>query len=247
VDNARLDRRLLAAFLSRRRRFSVVGEAENGKRALAQARALRPDVVLVEPEVFEGGPELVGALCAATPRSLLLVLTRAKHEESPRPLLQAGARGYLRKDDCEPEDVVRAIERVIAGEVVLGPGAGKSIFSDVDADQPRSSDLGGLSGREREVLSLIAAGATNREIARELYITENTVKGHVATILNKLGLDNRVQLATFALRHDLGPELPPEVVRVDPSIRTAREAQTSARQKPFQRSLAGPRLRATVI
>jgi two-component system NarL family response regulator len=199
VDRPKLFRRCLAACLSRRRRVSVVGEAEDAAAAVDAARQLQPDVVVVDTEIADSGPGLVADLYTAAPRATVVVLTLGS-EESARQLLLAGARGYLRKD-CEPEDVLTTIERVSAGELVLGPGATGLIFAQPADEYARTSPAQGLSAREIEVLALVAAGAPNREIARELYITENTVKGHVRTLLRKLALDNRVQLATYALQN----------------------------------------------
>jgi DNA-binding NarL/FixJ family response regulator len=204
VDAPTLHRRCLAAFLSRRRGIRIIGETGNGRKAVCQAQSLRPDVVLVEPEVPDGGPQLVASLSGAAPGIAVLVLTLGSDNRSARHMLLAGARGYLRKD-CEPQDIVRAIERVRAGELVLGPGTSDSLLRELDGEHPRGSALDGLSGRELEVLHLITEGSTNPEIARGLYITENTVKGHVTKILGKLALENRVQLATYALRHELAP------------------------------------------
>ena len=202
IDAPALHRRCLAAILGRRRGIRVVGDADSGKNALGQAQSLRPDVVLVEPDVPDGGPKLVAGLRAAAPDCDVVVVTDGRDDGGARRMLLAGARAYLRKD-CEPQDVLRAIERVKAGELVLGPGVSDSILRDLDSEHPRGSALDGLSDRELEVLRLISHGLSNPEIASALYITENTVKGHVTRILDKLGLENRVQIATYALTHGL--------------------------------------------
>lgn len=202
VDHQTLLRRSLSVLLNRRRRFDVVGEAATGSEALAQARSLQPAVTVVEPDVPEGGPNLISELCRETPTCGVLVLTSGSPEDGAGRVLQAGARGYLDKS-CEPDDLARAIERVHAGELVVSPGATDALLKDLGGETSREPAPSGLTEREVDVLRLVVQGRTNPEIARELCITEHTAKGHLAKILSKLALDNRVQLATYGLQHGL--------------------------------------------
>lgn len=206
VDSPALLRRSLALLLSRRRRLEIAGEAGNGTEALAQIRANAIDVVLVDPAVPEGGPKLVADLCGQDPSPAVVVLTAGAQHGAVARMLQQGVRGYLEKD-CDIEAVARCIERVYAGEVVIGPTAADSLPQDFTAfRRPAAADL---THRELEVLRLVADGRTNAEVGKRLYITEHTVKSHLARMLGKLGFDNRVQLATFAAQQSIvAPPIP---------------------------------------
>lgn len=202
VDAPTLVRRGLTALLSRKRRLRVVGAAATGSEALALARFLQPDVVVVEPTVPEGGTALVAGLCQEMVAGVVLVLTANRDEAVARRLLQAGARGYLDKD-CDLDDLVHAIERVRLGELVVGSVGAETVLKALGDESPREPRPEGLTEREIEVLRLVAQGRTNTQIAAELCITEHTVKAHLAKILGKLGLDNRVQLAAYAMQRGL--------------------------------------------
>jgi DNA-binding NarL/FixJ family response regulator len=207
IDTPMLPRRSLAALLNRRRGFHVVGEAETGSSAVHQARALQPDVAVVELDVPDGGPQLVADLSREAPGCAVLVLTQGNEGRAATRALQAGARGYLDKN-CEPDDLVRTIERVRTGELVVAPRVAAAVVRELSGEPSRGPASNGLTEREIEVLRLVAYGRTNPEIARELCITQHTVKGHLSNILNKLGLENRVQLATYAMQ--LGLAEPPD-------------------------------------
>jgi DNA-binding NarL/FixJ family response regulator len=204
VDSPTLHRRSLAAVLNRRRSLHVVAEAATGREAIAHVRALQPDVAVVEPQVPGGGSSLIADLCQEGPSCAVLVLTRSNDENEVRQALQAGARGYLDMDR-EIEDLVRAIERVNAGELVVAQLAANTVLKELSGDPSSGARPGGLTTRELEVLRLVAQGRTNPQIAQELYITEHTAKAHLAKILNKLELNNRVQLATYAMQQGLTP------------------------------------------
>jgi DNA-binding NarL/FixJ family response regulator len=202
-----LFRHSLAAVLARRRRLEVIGEAETRAEAMRTARHGCPDVVIVDPDVPECGPELVAELCHETVGCAVLVLTHASEDGLVGRALEAGARGYLDKQ-CEIEDLVRAIERVHLGDLVVSSSVANTAVKDLTRRTIRELHPPGLSARQLEVIRLVARGHTNQEIARALYITEHTVKAHLAKILGKLSLENRVQLATYALEHGLLDPLP---------------------------------------
>lgn len=204
VDSPTLVRRCLAAVLGRRRRLAVVAEAGSGPEAIAESRSVHPDVVLVDPQVPDGGLQLVAELCGETPTGAVVVLTAETRDGVAR-VLEHGARGYLDKH-CDVEDVARCIERVHAGDVVIAQNLAGSLPDDFSAF--RGSHSPAVSRREVEVLRLVAGGRTNQEIASELFITEHTVKSHLAKMLGKLGLNNRVQLATYAAQHGISPAPP---------------------------------------
>jgi two-component system nitrate/nitrite response regulator NarL len=198
VDHPGLSRHGLVALLTRRRGIRVVGEADTGVEALALARAVQPDVVIVETSVPGGGLKLVTDLSRELPGCATLVLTETSSDPAVGGALQAGARGYLQKT-CDPEDLVHTIERVHLGELVVAAHAAP-VLNGHGRSQVRSE---GLTERELEVLRLVARGRTNPGIAQDLGITEHTAKEHLGNILDKLGLENRVQVAAYAVHHGL--------------------------------------------
>ncbi len=202
VDNAPLFRRALTALLNRRRNLRVVGESATGAEAIARAASLSPDVVVIDPAVDDGGPDLVTGLCQASPDSTVLVLALEHDDEAAGRLLQAGARGYLTKQ-CDPDDLMRAIERVHAGELTVARAVAATVVKALTTEPGSGPAQDSLTEREREVLRLVARGLTNRQIAEQLCITEHTVKAHLAKILGKLGLNNRVQLTAYALQNGI--------------------------------------------
>ncbi len=212
VDAETLLRHCLTIALNRRRGLQVVGEVDTGDRGVAEVRSLRPDVVVVDPSFPNGGPPLVAEISAAASGSAVIVLTNNWERVEGRETLLAGARGYLLKNSGL-DDLVRMIERVHAGELVLASGVADTVMNDFGVEQARVSSLDGLTDRELEVLRLIAKGLTNSKIAGELCITEHTVKGHLAKILGKLGLGNRVQLTAYAHQQGLIEPAEPVVAR----------------------------------
>jgi DNA-binding NarL/FixJ family response regulator len=199
VDAETLLRQCLTAQLNRRRGIRVIAEVATGEEAIEQTRALVPDVVVVDPELPQGGARLVRDLCHTLPNCGVLVLASPAHKDA-RSALRAGAHGYLSKD-CRLEDLVQAIERVHVGELVVGSDVTDTVLQALHNETPRTSGPAGMTAREGEVLQLIVEGRPNAEIARKLGITEHIVKSHLASIMEKLGLDNRVQVATWALHH----------------------------------------------
>lgn len=201
IDHNTLLRRCLVSMLNRRRDFEIIGDGDCGIAALELARLHSPDIVLLEPKSDGCGPHLIQKIYAELPQTRVVALSMCC-DETARECLLAGARGYVEKS-CEPDDLVRGIKQVHAGELVVGSRALDSLLVNPDdtALQARTSST--LTPREIDVLRLVVEGRTNPEIARELYITEHTVKGHLARILGKLGVDNRVQLATYAIHHGI--------------------------------------------
>jgi len=186
--------------------MEVVAEASDGREAIDQARATRPDVVLMDIRMPElDGLEATRRILAATPEDAgpkVLILTTFDHDEYVYEALRAGASGFLLKD-TPPEQLVSAIHVVAAGDALLSPSVTRQVISEFvkgagprpEAQFPR---LRQLTAREREVLTLIARGLSNAEIARTLFVSETTVKTHVARILMKLDLRDRVQAVVLA-------------------------------------------------
>ena len=187
--------------------FEVVGEATTAKDAVEKARELQPDVVLLDILMPGGsGLEVVDEIISVSPGSKVMLLTASESEEDLLIGVKAGARAYLTKDTPLP-DLIAAIDAVGAGGAVLSPTmAGKLL--DVTNQLLRHEELlqarkPTLTGREIEVLGLVAQGNTSREIGDLLFISENTVKNHIRNILDKLGLHSRNEAVLYAVREDL--------------------------------------------
>jgi two-component system NarL family response regulator len=187
--------------------FDVVGEAETAEGAVAEAEALLPDLVLLDV-LMPGlsGLEVVEKLIAVSPQSQVILLTGSESEEDLLAAIKAGARGYIIKDMPFPQlvDSIAAITR--GGAVVSSQMAGK--LFDVTRQLLRHQELLAarkptLTGREIEVLQLVARGMTSKSIGEELYISENTVKNHIRNILDKLGLHSRNEAVLYAVRENL--------------------------------------------
>jgi DNA-binding NarL/FixJ family response regulator len=182
---------------------SVVGEAADGARAASMALELRPDVVLMDvrmPEV--DGVEATRRIRLNGGPTRVLILTTFDLDEYVYAALRAGASGFLLKDTLTA-DLLSALRVVAAGDAVVAPSATRRLlerYVPVAGDSPASSvpDPGVLTEREREVLTLIAGGMSNAEIAGRLFLSEGTVKTHVSRVLTKLGLRDRVQAVVYA-------------------------------------------------
>ena len=215
VDDDDLMRAGLEAVLSSDATVDVVGEASDGRRALEQMRAHRPDVVLMDVRM----PELDGIaatreVVAAFPGAKVVILTTFEQDDYIFGALNAGASGFLLKR-TSPEELIAAIHTVAAGDSLLSPSVTRRVIERVaqqpSAEIPLDQRLDHLTPREREVLEQVARGLSNGEIASELVIEESTVKTHVKRILMKLRLRDRVQAVIFAYESGLtrpGPKTP---------------------------------------
>ncbi len=210
VDDQALFREGLRTLLSIWEDIDVVGEADNGLEAIEQTAVHQPDVILMDLRM----PELDGVaatrrLQATHPGSRVIVLTTFDDDEHVFDGLRAGAVGYLLKD-VSSDKLVEAIRAAARGESFLQPSVAAKVLAEFSRIRPADSapDTPGrelaepLSEREVEILQLVATGASNREIAAQLYIAEGTVKNHVTNILGKLGVRDRTQAALKA--RDLG-------------------------------------------
>ena len=189
----------LRTFLETLDDVEVVGEAGNGAEAVEQAARLVPDVVLMDlvmPEL--DGVEATRRIRAESPTTKVIVLTSFDADEQVFPAIKAGAAGYLLKD-VRPTELAEAVRKASRGEALLAPSVAAKLMQEVAGDRPAA----GLTERELEVLRLIARGLSNKMIARELVVSEKTVKTHVSNILAKLHLSDRTQAALYAVREGL--------------------------------------------
>ena len=202
VDDHAVVRRGLRGFLELLKDFDVVGEAENGREGVAAADRLVPDVILMDllmPEM--GGLEAIGVIKQAHPEIEIVAVTSFIEEEKVTAALEAGASGYLLKD-AEAEEVAQAIRAAYNGEVHLDPAVSRLLAQRL-RQRKDAEPVEPLTAREKEVLTQLAKGAANKEIAYELGITERTARTHVSNILGKLGLASRTQAALYAVEHKL--------------------------------------------
>ena len=203
ADDHAILRKGIRALLSTELDIEVVGEAGDGVEALAQAEALRPDVILMDlvmPNV--DGIEATRQVTTRQPAVRVLVLTSFVADDKVFPAIKAGALGYILKD-TSPDDLVRAIRQVYRGEPTLEPEIARKVLFELAQPPKQPPTLDPLTGRELEVLRLIATGKSNREIADQLVVAELTVRTHVSNILGKLHLASRTQAALYALKEGL--------------------------------------------
>ncbi len=201
TDDHAVVRQGLRMFLELDPELEVVGEAANGAEALALAKALRPDVVLMDLLMpVMDGITAIGKLREETPEVEVIALTSVLEDASVVGAVRAGATGYLLKD-TNADELRRAVKAAAAGQVQLSPEAAVRLMREVRAPEKPEA----LTERETDVLRLLARGQANKEIARDLAIGEKTVKTHVSSILAKLGVQSRTQAVLHAMKVGLIP------------------------------------------
>ncbi|MDJ0792239.1 MAG: response regulator transcription factor [Acidimicrobiia bacterium] len=206
VDDVPLFRAGLVAAL-RGAGYEVVGEAAEGEAAVAVAEIEQPDIVLLDL-LMPGmsGIDVLEKITAVAPQAAVMLLTGSESEEDMVAAIKGGARGYILKD-MPFDDLVGAIDKIAEGGAAISPGMAGKLF-DVTRQLLRHQELVGarkptLTGREIEVLGLVADGKTSRQIGDVLYISENTVKNHIRNILDKLGLHSRNEAVLYAIRENI--------------------------------------------
>jgi DNA-binding NarL/FixJ family response regulator len=216
VDDQRLIRESIASLLDVQPGIVVVGTAGDGREAVDKALTLSPDVVLMDVRMpTMDGIDALSVLRERAPACRVVMLTTFDDEEYVVRALRAGATGYLLKD-LPARELADAIRLTHAGVMQLDPAAAARLASAldratdpagpdhiVDASRPDRALGSALTAREVEVLRLVATGATNREIAERLYLSEGTVKNHISRVLSRLGLRDRTQAALYARDHGL--------------------------------------------
>jgi DNA-binding NarL/FixJ family response regulator len=199
ADDQPLVRSGFRMILDERPDIELVGEAEDGVEALEQARKLEPDVILMDVRMPRlDGVEATRRLLAEGASARILILTTFDLDEYVYAALQAGASGFLLKD-VRPDELVDAIRVVAAGNTLFGPAATRRLVERFAQPEPTPAPaLAELTEREREILSLLARGFSNAELADRLYVSEATVKTHVSAVLRKLGVRDRLQAVIAA-------------------------------------------------
>ena len=205
-DDHALFRRGLVMVLESEDGIEVVAEAEDGEDAIAKAAETAPDVILMDVRMPKmSGIDATRAIADVVPAAKILMLTVSDEEEDLYEAVKAGATGYLLKE-ISIEEVANAIRAVITGQSLISPSMASKLLSEFNnlakaAQQKVMAPK--LTDRELQVLKLVAQGLSNREVAEQLFISENTVKNHVRNILEKLHLHSRMEAVVYAVREKL--------------------------------------------
>lgn len=209
VDDHTLFRRGITVVLANQKNLEVVGEASNGLEAIEKAEEFVPDVIVMDLNMPHcSGLEATQALQTKMPQINILVLTVSDNESDLFAAMKFGAKGYLLKN-TEPDELVHAIFHISQGGVIVSPIMATKLLTEFRKPEARVEEKSAqkaeatLSPREGEVLQLVAQGATNKQIADSLFISENTVKTHLRNIMEKLHLANRSQATAYAVKRGL--------------------------------------------
>jgi two-component system, NarL family, nitrate/nitrite response regulator NarL len=182
--------------------FQIVGQAMNGKEAIGLCEKLLPDILLVDIEMpILNGLEATKIIKAKHPFIKVIILSVSDHVEDLFTAIQYGAQGYLLKN-MDPDDWLQYLRSIVEGSDTAARGlASKLLYQFRERDVQNTPSINSLTPREKEILQLVSKGLTNKLIADQLFISENTVKNHIKNLLQKLHLENRVQLASYALKY----------------------------------------------
>jgi DNA-binding NarL/FixJ family response regulator len=209
ADDKEVFREGLARLLEEEKSFKVVSQCVGGKQAIEQVREMKPDVVLIDNNISDcDSSEAVREIKGGSPEVRIAMLTDCENEEELFTAIESGATGYLLKD-TKIAELVKSIELIGNGEVVVSPPLSEKLTGKFASLRKAEAGSGpaGLTTREVEVVRLLAQGATNKEIAKRLFIAQNTVKVHLKNILEKLQLRNRQQLVAYAVQEGLVPKI----------------------------------------
>jgi two-component system, NarL family, response regulator DevR len=205
VDDHELVRIGLKHLLEYHPQFEVVGEAGSAREALEQVESLKPDVVVMDIRLpGTSGIDACEQIVNQYPETKVLMLTSYAEDEMLFSAIRAGASGYVLKQ-IGSEDLIKAIESVGRGEALLDPAVTQRVFQEVRraVKEEEASAFSHLSQQEKHVLLLVSEGKTNREIAKNLFLGEGTVRNYVSSILSKLSVNNRAEAAAYAVQHSL--------------------------------------------
>ena len=208
VDDESLTRETLRDYLRLDPSLHVVGEAADGQVALRQTVTLRPDLILMDMQMpILDGVGATAKIHAECPEVKILGLTTFATDRYVVDLLRAGASGYIVKD-TKPRDLIAAIHTVLAGESALSPEVTKYVIKGLEESipavvPPNQDLLDKLTEKEMEVIRLLAQGMSNREMAKELFVTESTIKQRFVKVMEKMGVRDRIQILVEAIQHGL--------------------------------------------
>ncbi len=205
VDDHEVVRLGLKSLLERHPQFEVVGEAGSASEAIEQVTALEPDVVVMDIRLpGSSGIDACEQIVEKYPDVKVIMLTSYAEDEMLFSAIRVGASGYVLKQIAS-EELVKAIEAVGRGEALLDPAVTQRVFQEVRraVKQEEATAFATLSQQEKHVLQLVSEGNTNREIAKNLFLGEGTVRNYVSSILSKLRVNNRAEAAAYAVEHNL--------------------------------------------
>ncbi len=208
VDDHEVVRQGLVSLLDRREGLQVVSQAGTVAEAIDEARRFEPDIVVMDVRLPDGsGIEACREIRAERPATRVIMLTSYPDEEAVLAAIVAGASGYLLKQ-IRARDLVAAIETVGRGGSLLDPAVTERVLERVRriASGSQNEELAQLAPQEQKILMLVAEGKTNKEIASEVFLSDKTVKNYVSSILSKLNLERRAQVAAFVAKHRLGTD-----------------------------------------
>lgn len=209
VDDHEVVRLGLKSLLERHPQFEIVAEAGTAREALKHVEQYSPDVVVMDIRLPGGsGIDACEKITESYPDTQVIMLTSYAEDEMLFSAIRAGAAGYVLKQ-IGGDDLVRALEAVSRGEALLDPAVTQRIFQEVRraAKEEEASAFADLTQQEKHVLILVSEGKTNREIAKELFLGEGTVRNYVSSILSKLNVSNRAEAAAYAVEHNLRDHL----------------------------------------
>lgn len=208
VDDHAIVREGLRAMLETKPGFNIIGEAADGEQAVVQARQLHPNVILMDLVMpGMGGIAAIREIKRQNQNARILILSSFSDDMQIIEALRAGAQGYLLKASM-PADLIEAIHTVHSGEAAMNPSVASKLIRSLNHTDTTAAPQAMLTDREIEILKLVAEGLSNQDIGERGQISERTVGTHISNMLSKLGLENRTQLALFALRHGLASLFP---------------------------------------